>query len=335
MQNDLSEGPAALFALRNLLAIGTFGSKGADAAALFIAETSLLPLRNLEVWERAVRNELWFAEQSPGRASWKSWGGPHPLLFWLDLCSHDGRKREGALRGISGAAPNAFLLALALRRFNDWVPQVRSAARETLPQVASNSDPQHVVDALWCSLDHWSSWGRLEPADQDAVMDLASTDAVAAALRSKILRATAGSAARVLAQCARSPKFDPWIVDYAREAAQPAVRARAFRWLLSGRVVWTVGRTWKWTDLAWCKGRFEPVLEERAIVAHEPFLATLGAAVADKAAFVRRVAAEFLIHDIRALGDSAHSFALQLSADANPSVAERGRFALSMLGTSI
>jgi len=128
----------------------------------------------------------------------------------------DGRKREAALRVTSGGAPSAFLLALALRRLNDWVPQVRSAARETLPELASNSEPQDVANALWSLLAHWSTWGRMEPADSDAVVAIASSQPVALALRSKIMDTTAGPAAFVLSQCVRSATFDCWIQEFAK-----------------------------------------------------------------------------------------------------------------------
>lgn len=158
MRNDLSNAPAVLSALRRLLSAGSSGSAAAKAMARFAAKTSSLPLKNLEAWERAVRTELWAAEQAHSRASWWSWARPPLVATWLDLCSHDGRKREDALRVAAGGAPNALLVALALRRLNDWVPQVRSAARETLPQMAVNSKSQDVADALWSLLALWNTW---------------------------------------------------------------------------------------------------------------------------------------------------------------------------------
>ncbi len=331
MQNDGNSWATVITALRDLLNGRAVGDVAADESALLVAETSLLPLRNFETWERLVRTELWQAEQKPARPSWTFWRRPHRLVAWLNLCSYDGRKREAALRGIAAAAPNAFLMALALRRLNDWVPQVRSAAREALKRIALQSDPQYVADALWCVLAHWSTWGRMEAADREAVMGLISLDAVALALKSKILRARSGPAAHVLSQLARSPRFDPWIGDFAREAAQPSVRARATRWLLDGRATWTVGYHWRWTDLKWCKGRLDTVIEGRALAASAPLLASLEPAVADKSVLVRRVAAEFVIREIGILGDDAPALVRRLSADPSESVAERGRFALQLL----
>lgn len=334
MQNGLN-APAVLSALRRLLSVGTSGSRAAEALALFAAATRSLPLKNLDAWERAVRAELLVAEQHQSRTLWPPWARPHRSVSWLNLCSHDGRKRESALGVTSGAAPNSFLFALALRRLNDWVPQVRAAAREALPRVALSSKPQDVADALWSLLAHWNTWGRMESADRDVVIGLTAIDDVAYALRFRVLRATAGAAAQVLSQCLRSPTFDQWIGDFAKDATQPAVRARAFRWLLEGRVAWTTGWKWKWTDLKWCKGRFEPVFESRSIAANETFLVILNAAIADKSAVVRRVAGEFVIREVRSLGENASLLARQLSSDPNPSVAERGHFALKLLKPGI
>ena len=97
-------------------------------------------------------------------------------------------------------------------------------------------------------------------------------------------------------------------------------------------MVWVVGRRWVWMDLKWCKGRFEPVLGERALTERSPFLAVLKMALVDRSPIVRRVGAEFLIKQLNTLGDDAPAFARDLATDRSESVAERGRFAMAMLG---
>lgn len=331
MHSVLDDHPALAAAIRRLLSAGVTAREATDLMARVASETKSIPLRRMDVWEHTIRAELWAAERGTTEASWKFWVRPRRFTSWLDLCSHDGRKREAALRVTSGGAPSAFLLALALRRLNDWVPQVRSAARETLPELASHSEPQDVASVLWSLLAHWSTWGRLEPADRDVVVAIASSEPVALALRSKIMDTTAGPAALVLSQCARSASFDRWIQDFAQGAVQPAVRARASRWSFLGRATWVVGHKWKWTDLAYCKGKLEPILESRDIPTKQPFLATLGAAMADRSPMVRRVAAEFLIRELPSLGENALPLAQRTASDTSPSVAERGNFALKQL----
>lgn len=331
MHSLLDDHPALAVAIRRLLSAGVTASEAADLMARVASETKSIPLRGMDVWERTIRAEVWAAERHTTETSWKFWVRPPRFTSWLDLCSHDGRKREAALRVTSGGAPSAFLLALALRRLNDWVPQVRNAARETLPKLTSHSEPQDVADVLWSLLAHWSTWGRMEHADREAVATIASSESVSIALRSKIMDATAGPAALVLSQCARLPTFDSWIQDFAQGAVQPAVRARAFRWLFLGRTTWLVGHKWRWTDLAYCKRKLEPTLESRDIPSKQPIMMTLVAAMGDRSPMVRRVAAEFLIRELPSLGENALPLAQRVASDTSPSVAERGKFALKEL----
>ena len=109
----------------------------AEMSAL-VETTSRLPLSNLDYWERLIRGELYQTPAKPKSANWKwcSKPTPTPFLTWIDLCSGDGFKRERTLRVLSGAAPNRFLLAMAVRRLNDWVASVRAAAHERLLSVA-------------------------------------------------------------------------------------------------------------------------------------------------------------------------------------------------------
>jgi hypothetical protein len=101
--------------------------------------------------------------------------------------------------------------------------------------------------------------------------------------------------------------------------------------LFLGRTAWVVGHKWKWIDLAYCKGKLEPILESRDILTKQPFMVTLGAAMADRSPMVRRVAAEFLIRELPALGENALPLAQRTASDTSPSVAERGIFALKQL----
>jgi hypothetical protein len=172
----------------------------------------------------------------------------------------------------------------------------------------------------------------MEAEDRDAVAAMTSSEPVSLALKSKIMEATGGPAALVLQQGVRWAGFDSWIQEFARGASQPAVRARAWRWLFLGQVSWVAGHQWKWTDIAYCKGKREPIVESRQIPTPEPFVERLEAALADGSPMVRRVAAEFLIRDLQLLGEAALPLARRTASDRSPMVAERGIFALKRLG---
>jgi hypothetical protein len=331
MADRLHNEDAILAAVNRFLGARLSGDDVAGALDLLVAETSSIPLNKLDAWERVIRTQLWTFDCKPTSAWWRLRTRRAGFASWLDLCSRDGFRRERIMRSLSGGAPNSFFLTLAVRRLNDWVPQVRAATRGHLLRLAECSDPEHVVDALWHVLAHSGSWGRMEDADRQSLADLISIERVASALGSRILAATVGPATQILSQAGRVPALDHRLKEFAEAAIQPAVRAKAYRCLLEGRMAWVIGKKWTWTDLKWCKGRFEAVIEARGIAESVDFLACLRKALVDRSALVRCVAAEFLIKELRSIGDEAISFAERLASDRSAYVAERGRFALASL----
>ncbi len=107
----------------------------------------------------------------------------------------------------------------------------------------------------------------------------------------------------MLVQAARARSVDMWFDDVARNAVQPAVRARAYRVLLERRVRWRIGRKWRMTDPTWSKGRVEPVVEEREVLVHRSLHDLVTDALTDSSAMVRRAGAATAV-DVagRALG---------------------------------
>lgn len=309
------------------LSVNSGHKAGSDMSSLADA-TSRLSLSNLDAWERLIRWEFSKALEVSNRSRWNLWATSTPFLTWIDLCSGDGFKREKTLRALSGAAPNSFFFALAVRRLNDWVPQVREAAREKLPIIAKVSDPEHVVDVLCVTLPHWSSWGRMEEADKRTLLEITSIEEVAQSLKLRIISVASGPMTSILAQAGRTDTLDRCLSEIAKEAIQPSVRAKAYRSLLEGKMVWSEGRKWEWTDKQYCKGRLKPILSERSLSVTSPFLETLKLAAVDHSPMVRRVAGEMLIRELTTIGEESLKLANLLACDSSPSVAERGQFAL-------
>ncbi|MDP2596398.1 hypothetical protein [Alteromonas stellipolaris] len=294
--------------------------------------TSQLSLSNLDYWERLIRGEFAEVMRSSPHPRWKFWGNSPQILTWLDLISWDGYTRERTLRTISGPVPNSFFFALVLRRLNDWVPQVREAAREKILSLVNESDPASVVEALCLTLSHWNSWGRMEQSDKQAILDSISNPRIALSLQSKIVSSSSGPMVTLMSQAIRTSALDDSIHDIARRAVQPSVRAKAYRGLFEGRVVWLEGRKWEWTDKRYCEGKFVPVLGERQLTFRLPFMEVLHRSSEDRSSIVRRVAAEFLIKNLNSLGTDAAMFAERFANDKSGTVSERGRFAISQLG---
>lgn len=311
--------------------LGSGRSVVADISGL-VKATSWLPLSNLEYWERLIRSGLSQAAANPKPAKWAFWAKPTPpFLTWIDLCSGDGFRRERTLRVLSGRAPNRFFFAMAVRRLNDWVPQVRAAAREQLPSIATASNPEDVVDVLCAVFPHWNSWERSEYEGKQTLLAIASIEAVTHSLKSRLVSATAGPLASVLAQVGQTAVLDAHLSEIAGNAIQPSVRSKAYKSLLDGKMVWQAGRKWEWTDIRYCKGHFIPTLCERPLSVKRPFEDTLMAATVDRSAIVRRVAGDVLIRESGAIGAIAHRLAGMLASDPHPSVAERGSFAVKKL----
>lgn len=166
--------------------------------------TSVLPLSSLAHWERLIRGEFSLALRSSAMSWTIAWAKPNRFLTWVDLCSWDGYVRERTLRTLSGPAPNSFFFSLAARRINDWVPEVRAAAREKLPLIAKQSSPEHVVDALCAMLPSWASWGRMEEVDQQVVAELLAIQGVSEALKLRLMTMAVGPMSVVLCQAAYS-----------------------------------------------------------------------------------------------------------------------------------
>jgi len=295
----------------------------------FYAATNNLPVRRMGAWERALNHELHRVLGSelisrirllPLRRQ--------TTVPWLDLVCGNGFRREHALQTITGAAPNAFLLSLLIRRLNDWVPQVRAAAVEAVSRVAAETPPDVVADVLWATLPNISKWGRFGILDKNAMLDLLTIPGVSHALGHKLRDTASGPGATVLRQASRRQTIDDWLEELASNAAQPAVRAVACRFLLTGKANWLEGREWRWTDKRYCKGEYTPVLGERAINISQSPQTVLSTIMNDKSAYVRRLAGDYLIENRMAAGAELHPIAEKLAQDEKSSVADRGRWLL-------
>ena len=310
--------------------INLSGKLLADMSSL-IEVTSTVPLVNLDYWERLVRKEFSKALENTAQPKWKIWVKPSQQLTWLDLISWDGYRREKTLRALSGAAPNAFFLSLAIRRLNDWVPQVREAAREKLPLIAKETDPEHVVNSLCLTLANWHSWGRIEEADKKVLLEIITGQEVADAFRAKLISSSSGPMPSLFSQLGRTAILDEFLDEIAELAIQPTVRAKSYRSQFEGRMVWIEGRKWVWTDIRYCEGRYQAIVSERKLSVSKSPLALIKKSAKDRSPIVRRVAAEFLIRNLDNFGTQAKSFAEYFSSDKSDSVSERGRFALEQL----
>ena len=297
-----------------------------------IHATSSMPLVNLGYWERLIRSELDNNLHSTTQSNWKHWLQPVPKLTWLDIVNANGYKREKSLRALSKyGAPNAFALALAVRRLNDWVPQVRTAAREVLPSLFNSTESEYVVEVLCMLLINWHSWGKMEETDKHIFLDMVISEEMALLIKSRLISSTSGPMPSLLSQIGRTGILDNHLNEIANDAVQPYVRAKAYRSLFESRMTWVKGQEWQWIDKAYGKRKLIPIISERKIDAQPPFLELLNRAATDRSPTVRQVSAEFLIRNIEKLGLQSRIFAEKFAADKSANVAEQGKFILRKL----
>ncbi|MEW5250265.1 hypothetical protein [Microbulbifer discodermiae] len=241
------------------------GDMGVTEMAALVDATSQLPMSKFNYWERLIRSEYEMALERSAQKRLRFWLKRGELLTWLDLISWDGYRRERTLRAISEGAPNAFFFSMALRRLNDWVPQVRKAAIEMLPAIAKKTKPSYVVEALCVAFLNWNSWGRIEEAGKRALLQIASAEEVSEPFKEKLIFSTSGPMMSIFAQLGRTTTLDSNLFEIAERAIQPSVRAKAYRCLFEGRMVWIEGWKWEWKDIYRSEWKRKPILSKKRL----------------------------------------------------------------------
>jgi hypothetical protein len=252
-------------------------------------------------------------------------------LEWLYIFHGNGYLRQAALDKISVAPRSAFYFAAIAHRLNDWAEPVRASAERCAERVFPLVEASVVAEAAFFLLDRSRYWGRWikSPPALDAAM--ARPDVVAQ-LASTIVRSSSGPTSLVLAQALHTNGIDPYLATIARTAAQPQVRATAYRSLIERCATWQDGYYQQWVDKSLGKYRRAPKLESRLIITEENRERLINLAGADKSAAARKVAADSLIK-------YRHEFAfpMQLVAaladDKNPGVRERISFLKRVLAS--
>ncbi|ERK06201.1 hypothetical protein L579_2661 [Pantoea sp. AS-PWVM4] len=223
------------------------------------------------------------------------------------------------------------MFALAIRRLNDWVPQVRAAACDRLLLIAELTDPEIIIDVLFITFPYWDSWGRTGSTEKDILMKMVTLEKIAEELKKRLITSPSGPVATIFSQAGRSEALDSFLGEIAELSVQPSLRAKAYRCQFEGKIVWVEGMAWQWIDKVYGIQRLTPVLNERKISPTRPFLENLKMAAADRSPMVRRIAGEMLIRESKNLGEEACKLAKILASDRSPSVAERGKYALADL----
>lgn len=237
--------------------------------------------------------------------------------LWAHLCNRNGYIREKTMRIVTGPAPDVESFEGAMQRLNDWVPQVREAARENLMRIVNETDPEIVVDVLFKILRKCKYWVHFTDLEREVLLKIISTERVISLLKTRILISASGQIREVISEMGRCDAIDPFLEEIAIKSIQPAARAYAFRCLLKGEFEW---RVWQghWT--------------KRSLTVNPLFTELLTLASRDRSSIVRRQAGDILCDNYHKLNPSISlELANILAQDKSNTVAERGKWVLNKM----
>ena len=243
------------------------------------------------------------------------------FLYLLTL-HRSGYVRQKALSTIEEAAPNAFWFSAIIYRCNDWVPQVRSEALKTLQRISQQSTKEVLFAVMLEMHGFMVRAGRLTSEEREVMQSCFSRKDFVEYCVSQCVSRTSGSLKTIFSQCLSTTHADKFLLDVARRAVSPAVRALAFETILRERAKYVVGE--RISLVGMCKDKFvrEVLYEERKFELQEDKSEVLALAVKDRSIYCRRVAAQYLTEDLELA--ARHPEVLDvLSKDPYPSVQER------------
>ena len=324
---------AALAQVGDALAAGGDLSGPLSSALTGIAT---LPPSQIARLESEIAKAAMLGYQRSGGVRWLLAGMPSdarqllatPGLERLFLFHRDGRLREAALQRLSDGLDGPFGVAALLWRLNDWVPQVRAAARRCIERTLPLTEASVVTSTLAAVLVRQASWSRWTDERSILLNQLARPE-VAAILARSIRKSIAGPAASLLRAVLATPSLDSELASIAAAGVQPSVRAAALTILIDREAVWANGWTWRWVDKSMGVRRRERLFVRRAVATDIERDSLIEQGAADRSAVVRRVAMAGIIR--HSLGKKAgRAVAERLKNDRSPSVRAKALYILSV-----
>lgn len=245
---------------------------------------------------------------------------------WFFMFHRSGYVREAALFHVNAPPKSPFFFAALALRLNDWVAQIRQAAKRCFKRISDEVATDVAADAALYLIERRFVWGRWR--DEVSILDLVfARDDVLAALATRLEKKATGSLATCLRHALRYPGIDPHLTRLAAAAVQPAVRAVAYQCLISGKATWPAGFEWAWVDKVYGIRRRLPKLETRMIERSRPAGDFVEKGIRDKSPFVRRIVADGMI-SIRSQIADEEALVAHLAKDRSAAVRSRADFLL-------
>jgi hypothetical protein len=250
----------------------------------------------------------------------------NPKYAWIFLFNYDGRVRESALDAIEIPPPSPFLFSALAWRLNDWAFPVRQSAVRCAARVFEKTSTQIAAQSAIHLLPRISSWGRWGN-ERGCLDETFGRSDVIAAFVNLLSQSPTGPVSTCFRQSLRYPNIDKYLPHLAANAIQPSVRAAAYECLLARKASWPVGFEWEWIDKVYGLRRRVPTFESRLLQSGRAFADLVTDAIYDKSAFVKKVAADFLMGG-RSDVPNADTLIAHLAKDKNSAVRARAEFML-------
>ena len=255
-----------------------------------------------------------------------------PGLDVIFLFCPDGHIREAALKHLV-VANSAFVLTAVAYRLNDWAEPVRTAAKACARRVFATAPVTAVAEAALFLTDRKSFWRR-GPSELALLDDAFSRADVVEALAGLILSGRTGQVTRAFCHILAKDVLDHRLIEFATQAANPAVRVVAAQTLINGEARRQIGFERRWIDKTYGLSRRAPCFASRSIQRPGPVEELIAIVAHDRSAAVRRVAAEGIVRLRRELANPGALLAL-LRDDRSPSIRQRIAFVERDLGLEL
>jgi hypothetical protein len=242
----------------------------------------------------------------------------NPDCAWIFLFDYDGHVREASLNAIEKPPSSPFFFAALAWRLNDWVDEVRQAARKCAERVLMQTEASVAADAALCLMNRRLAWGRWND-ERHALDGVFGRKDVIDTLANSIRETASGPMAKSLRHALRYPSMDEHLERLATDSVQPAVRAVAYQCLILRTATWVEGTKRMWVDKSYGIWKMVPKLGSRKISSERPIDQLITEAAHDQSTAVRRVAADALV-ETRAQTPNADELIERLAKDSSAAI---------------
>lgn len=247
-------------------------------------------------------------------------------LPFLLLFDGNGYNRERALSKIRGRLKSPIEVIALADLANNWVEPVRQAALIAIDRSYPDTDPNALAGSFSFLAQNQKSWKRWSKDASQRVMSYFHKPEVMELVAKRLEAGKEPRGSRTLSYALQSENFDPYLERILRGSKDASLRARALTTLLNWQAAWVTDYKWKWIDKSLGKRKRVAAISTRKLSIQPLKKPLLLAALTDKSAQIRKIAAQGVIDHGKELGLPIAEIALQLELDSSENVRRRGEY---------